>query len=33
MAHRLALAAEAALDDIWYYIAKEAKALRLPQFC
>jgi hypothetical protein len=29
MAHRLALAAEAALDDIWYYIAKESESFEI----
>jgi plasmid stabilization system protein ParE len=30
MAHRLAPEAEAELDDIWYYIARKAAALKLP---
>jgi toxin ParE1/3/4 len=29
MAHRLAPEAEAALDDIWYYIAKESHSIEI----
>ena len=29
MAHRLAPAAEAGLDDIWYYIAKESQSFEI----
>jgi toxin ParE1/3/4 len=29
MAHRLASEAEAELDDIWYYIAKESQSLEI----
>jgi plasmid stabilization system protein ParE len=29
MAHRLALEAEAELDDIWYYTAKESQSIEI----